>query len=777
MDDINGDGHNDVLFGNEHTISWYDNADGTGALGVSKNIFFDSNFDIQSDLTVGDLDGDGDLDILFYERNQDKFSWLENLDGLGNFSSEQIIIYPNQTYNFNPTIADVNGDGANDIIYFNANDEAILWIENIPDQGTFSSEAIIIDNLNTGYHFRLSDIDSDGDLDIVTSSGSVSASNSNYKISWYENTNGQGSFENEHIVQDGINSYISGIETVALNMSDNTIDIIAYYGYSDNIVWFSNVLGDGNFSTSQIIGNSAYDARKLKITDVDGDGDQDILTASADDIHWYEQTLNGVFAPKQFIANVSNNAIGKIDANLIDSDQNIDVITASDLNDTISWYSNVDGDGSSWEQNTLLNRYAYGPTPLDFDGDGDKDFLAYSSTNEIALFKSQNGLGDFELFEKILLPYNIGKITGFEDFDGDGDIDLPVSADGIVLLKNDGEGHFGNEQVISTIGSGYLFASDVDGDNDMDLLSAIPYHGFYWHENVSGQGDSWTDHLIDFETDEWPSITVSGDCDNDGDLDIITVAEVGMYDQAWIDWYENMGNGNFNTSHHVSTNLLSLGSIYPIDIDNDGDLDLLTYGWTSYDGSTGKVVWHENIDGQGHFNSEHLILNLRCRFVKAIDFDLDNDIDLVCIDKNNVLFWLENTDGLGNFSNQQIISNNSYTKNSMTPIDLDGDLDIDIMLNYPNSNTILWLERDPELSVSEIEPDNFLIYPNPTQDLLTAEYPKEISSIKVYNQVGQLVLTSKNNKTINVSRLNNGLYFITVEAIDGNSSTKKIIKN
>ena len=113
----------------------------------------------------------------------------------------------------------------------------------------------------------------------------------------------------------------------------------------------------------------------------------------------------------------------------------------------------------------------------------------------------------------------------------------------------------------------------------------------------------------------------------------------------------------------------------------------------------------------------------------------------------------------------------------MTPIDLDGDLDIDIMLNYPNSNTILWLERDPELSVSEIEPDNFLIYPNPTQDLLTAEYPKEISSIKVYNQVGQLVLTSKNNKTINVSRLNNGLYFITVEAIDGNSSTKKIIKN
>jgi len=112
----------------------------------------------------------------------------------------------------------------------------------------------------------------------------------------------------------------------------------------------------------------------------------------------------------------------------------------------------------------------------------------------------------------------------------------------------------------------------------MDLLSAIPYHGFYWHENVSGQGDSWTDHLIDFETDEWPSITVSGDCDN------------------------------------------------------DGDLDLLTYGWTSYDGSTGKVVWHENIDGQGHFNSEHLILNLRCRFVKAIDFDLDNDIDLVCID-------------------------------------------------------------------------------------------------------------------------------------------------
>jgi len=81
------------------------------------------------------------------------------------------------------------------------------------------------------------------------------------------------------------------------------------------------------------------------------------------------------------------------------------------------------------------------------------------------------------------------------------------------------------------------------------------------------------------------------------------------------------------------------------------------------------------------------------------------------------------------------------------------------------------------LSVSYNLTNKVFIYPNPTKGIITIDYPRDTLNIKVYNQLGQLVHSNKNSKTIDISELTSGLYFITIETIDGKSSTKKIVKN
>ncbi len=69
-----------------------------------------------------------------------------------------------------------------------------------------------------------------------------------------------------------------------------------------------------------------------------------------------------------------------------------------------------------------------------------------------------------------------------------------------------------------------------------------------------------------------PFAIYSIDLDNDGDLDIVS----GSYEDNKIAWYENDGNGNFSAQQVISNYLTHLMRFYPIDKDCDGDMDFLT---------------------------------------------------------------------------------------------------------------------------------------------------------------------------------------------------------
>ncbi|TGD59850.1 T9SS type A sorting domain-containing protein [Flavobacterium humi] len=86
------------------------------------------------------------------------------------------------------------------------------------------------------------------------------------------------------------------------------------------------------------------------------------------------------------------------------------------------------------------------------------------------------------------------------------------------------------------------------------------------------------------------------------------------------------------------------------------------------------------------------------------------------------------------------------------------------------------------LGVQDFEFSNYFnVYPNPVHDVLTisAKETIEISSISIYNTIGQLVMVipnAKNIKTVDVSGLAPGNYFIKTHTDKGTANTK-FIKN
>lgn len=95
-------------------------------------------------------------------------------------------------------------------------------------------------------------------------------------------------------------------------------------------------------------------------------------------------------------------------------------------------------------------------------------------------------------------------------------------------------------------------------------------------------------------------------------------------------------------------------------------------------------------------------------------------------------------------------------------------LEIDrIVIN--NSNTLLSV-RDNSLQ------NDFFMYPNPVEDLLTISTNQEIKGLEIYSLTGQLLHRIENSNSINVSNLHNGVYIVNVYSKDKVSSSRFVKK-
>lgn len=94
-----------------------------------------------------------------------------------------------------------------------------------------------------------------------------------------------------------------------------------------------------------------------------------------------------------------------------------------------------------------------------------------------------------------------------------------------------------------------------------------------------------------------------------------------------------------------------------------------------------------------------------------------------------------------------------------------------------NIGAFYMFKQDSELSTKRNKKfSTFFATPNPTKELVKISSKKTVSQIKLYSNLGQLIMVSFNSNELNISKLNSGLYLLKVEALDGTSETLKILK-
>ncbi len=417
---------------------------------------------------------------------------------------------------------------------------------------------------------------------------------------------------------------------------------------------------------------------------------------------------------------------------------------------------------------------------FDFDGDNDNDILLVKNDSTIWI-ENLDGLGNFGP-DRIISDDPGWAAAHAGDIDGDGDIDvLSVLQSGqdfykIVWFENlDGLGNFGPQQIVGNaiyLNGRTVFAGDLDGDGDVDVLSGS-HTELFWFENLDGLGSFGPKKVITTNVAIVREVLAS-DVDNDGDLDVFALS---VQDDT-VFWHENIdGAGNFGAQQIIDTEIGEAWSIFTEDMNSDGNLDFLTASWDS-----GEISWYENLNGLGNFGTKQVISNeaMRATSVFAADLDNDGDNDVLSASfdpgPSQIIAWYENQDGMGSFSAQQILPGESNWGNAVTAGDLDGDNDLDVIGSSPVGGTV-WYENLGALAIDDTELKNFSVIPNPTTKYISIVGLEtfQVDQVMIVDSMGKLVLVTKNKNNIDVSFLDSGVYYLKLVS-DQNTLVRKVIK-
>jgi len=194
---------------------------------------------------VGDLDGDGDPDIVR------STGWFENLDGKGTRWQWHENIPGGHSGRFKDTtkswICDLNKDGRNDVVMCDCDSQLpnrrAHWFENRDGKGRTWVRHEIAANVGDMHSLAVADFDGDGDLDVFSGEGPLGGTGLGGKRRWFiwENVDGKGQVWKQHIILEGPECH----EAVAADVDgDGDIDICSKPWNGDLHVYLRNMLSE-----------------------------------------------------------------------------------------------------------------------------------------------------------------------------------------------------------------------------------------------------------------------------------------------------------------------------------------------------------------------------------------------------------------------------------------------------------------------------------------------------------------------------------------------------
>jgi len=301
--------------------------------------------------------------------------------------------------------------------------------------------------------------------------------------------------------------------------------------------------GLGNFT--EIIGTGLSnwsEGGKIAFADTDGDADQDLLITGRDGspnhyAHFYLNDGSGNFTPdttQPFEPSIG----GNLEFADINNDGDLDLfMTGRDNNNLIfsKLYQNGGTGGFSEVTSTpFLSVGGSASAFFDMDNDNDLDLILAGKNNsnqkKTTLYEN-DGSGNFSLVSNILFENVDLAAIAIEDSDNDGDLDVLINGENdsgvpvCQLYLNDGTGAFnllvGTPFIQTSIGT--VDFADFDNDNDMDVLVTGSVGGQTFAAHIYENQGMNNFSLVDTLETLYLSSTALGDIDNDNDLDAIII--------------------------------------------------------------------------------------------------------------------------------------------------------------------------------------------------------------------------------------------------------------
>ncbi len=383
--------------------------------------------------------------------------------------------------------------------------------------------------------------------------------------------------------------------------------------YCFNFLLFATGLLVDNASADEIRFREPYDISQGTVSgissmdagDIDLDGLADIVAIEGGKhaggrktFAWFQSPKKLDGAWKRFALNPDaplRSFLGAAKLADMDSDGDLDLIVSSDNHSggtkecEVFVFVNPLPDGEvtdAWKWHTVSKE----SMPLhhindmeiaDMDGDEKLDIVVRSlEPNQILIF-FQN---DMDSYQKVAIDTGIERSEGLAVglIDDNSLPDITYTGYWLQAPSNprsepyrkmpiDPEYHTVNQNTKEAVG-------DIDGDGKMDVILAPAEkyrdggnHDLAWYRN-SGRNDDkqWKKHVIQANVNNHHTVKL-GDIDNDGDLDVVTGVAWG---NMRIEAYFNDGKGSFGEAQVVQSGK-GLYSGVLADLGDDGDLDII----------------------------------------------------------------------------------------------------------------------------------------------------------------------------------------------------------